>query len=125
MVFGAIEIITTILIVFGLAKLVVLLIKPKALINLSSKIYDNPLMAQIIAFILGGVILYYLIQSGMTIVQIFAVVAFTAMLFVIGLAKFGKKLMKMANTKHMWADHWFYILIWLVLMVWAIKALFF
>ena len=98
------------------------MIKPDAWMNFVKKIYARPVMTQAVAFILAAVMFYYIIQV-LTIVQIFAVIAFTSMLISIGFASFGNKMMKNFKLKNMWKDYWFYTLIWVVLMIWVIIAL--
>jgi len=119
---GALETIATIFVVLGVIKILYLLIKPSAWMGFAKKIYARPLLTQVVFFILAAVIFYYLIQV-LNIVEIFAVMAFTSMLIGIGFASFGNKIIKNFKLKTMWRDYWFYTLIWIVLMVWAISAL--
>ena len=128
MTFTSIEIITLILIVIVAIKMFVLLVKAQAWMNFAKWIYKRPSVTKFVGAILAGVILYYLINSGMTIVQILAVSAFMAMLFVVGLAEdigpFIKKYQAQIKAGKLWKKHWFYTLIWIAILVWGALVLF-
>ena len=129
MAFTPIEIIALILIIVGVIKIIVLLYNPKALMNFAKNVYSKPNLTSLIALILAAVVLYYLIQSGMTIVQVLAVAAFVVLLIMVGLAKEVGPLMKKYETiikkGNLWKEYWLYILAWIFLMAWGIKELFF
>ena len=122
-----IEIIALAVIVLVAVKMLVLLVKPKAWMNFAKGFYKKKSVAVVIALILGGVVLYYLIQE-LTIVQILAVTAFIAMLLVIGLAGHVSDLIKKYEGQirrgKLWKENWFYSLIWIALMVWGVLVLF-
>jgi|TARA_Y100000034_G_scaffold19017_1_gene21302 hypothetical protein len=122
---GVIENLATIIIVFSLIKIVMLLINPQSWMNFAKNIYKNPTMTSWISFILAAVVLYYLVNAGITIVQIFAVLLFLALFMVGGMAKHGTKLIKEFKMKTMWKDYWLYTLLWALLLIWGIKELFF
>ena len=128
MTWGAIEIIAAILLLFSVIKLIVLLIiSPKAWFKFAKKIYNKPKTTSLIAFILGAIILYYLINSGITIIEIFAVMAFMTMVILIGIAPYGNKLISFFDKKGLkkiLREMRFYTLIWVVLIIWAIIELF-
>ena len=109
--------------------MLVLLVNPQSWMNFSKKIYSNSSAIRFVAFILGTVVLYYLVQSGMTIVQILAVTAFVALLISFGLAKEGSALIKkfepIIKKGNLWKEYWLYTLIWVVLLIWGVKELFF
>ena len=129
MTFTSVEIIALILIVFSAIKIIVLLISPISWMNFAKGIYKNPKLMQFIAFILAAVVLYYLVDAGITIVQIFAVTAFVAFLVLMGLATefdhFIKKSQAMIKKGTLWKQYWLYSLIWVALLIWGIKELFF
>tara|TARA_Y100000310_G_scaffold342963_1_gene448489 strand:+ start:1447 stop:1836 length:390 start_codon:yes stop_codon:yes gene_type:complete len=129
MAFTSIEIIALIMIVLGAIKMVVLLVNPKAWMNLAKNVYSKPSLTSLVSFILAGVVLYYLIQSGITIVQILSVTAFVALLIIVGLAKEIGPLMKKYETMikkgNLWKEYWLYALAWILLMTWGVKELFF
>ncbi len=128
MVFTSVEIIALILIAVVAVKMLVLIIKPMSWMKFTKVIYKKPNVTKFIGAILAGVILYYLINSGMTIVQILAVSLFMAMMFMIGLSEdigpFIKKYEAQIKAGKMWKKHWFYTLIWIALLVWGALVLF-
>ncbi len=123
-----IEIIALIIIVFSAIKILVLLVKPQAWMNFAKKIWANSGVTSVIALILAAIVLYYLIQGGMTIVQILAVTAFVALLMAVGLVRHVKGLIseyeKDIKAKTMWKKYWLYTLIWVALLAWGAYVLF-
>jgi len=127
--FTSIEIIALVLLIVGLVKMVVLLINPKSWMNFAKGLWKNKVVFRLVVLILAAVVLYFLIQSGFTIVQVFAVTAFVALLLAIGLADPIKRIIpvyeKQIKDRTLWKENWLYILIWLALMVWVVIELFF
>ena len=113
-----------------IVKLVVVMISPKAWLKVVMPLYSNSLVMTLVGLILAGGSLYFLVSPNygdLTIVQIFAVMFFMSSLIIVGVAGYakeiialGKKLMQKGLMKRMWL----YILIWLVLAIWALKELF-
>ena len=128
MAFTPVEIIALVLIIIATIKMLVLIGKPMAWMNFARWIYKKPPVTKFVAAILAGVILYYLINSGMTVIHILAVSLFMAMLFVVGLAEdvapFIKKYEAQIKAGKMWQKHWFYTLLWIALLVWGVLVLF-
>jgi len=122
-----IEIIALVLIIFAAIKMFTLLVKPQAWMNFTKALFKKKSVAVVIGLILGGVVLYYLIQE-LTIVQILAVTAFIAMLFLIGLAGHVDELIRRYEREikkgKLWKENWFYTLIWIALLVWGVLVLF-
>lgn len=129
MVFTAVETIALVLIVLSVVKMLVLLVNPKSWMNFAKGVYSKPDVTSFGAFILAAIVLYYLIQSGITIVEVLAVTAFVGLLIMVGLAKEVKPLIKkyeaMIKKGNLWKEYWLYSLIWVLLLVWGIKELFF
>jgi hypothetical protein len=129
MVFTPVEIIALIIIAISVIKIAIILVNPGAWMNFAKKIYVKPDITSIVALILGGVVLWYLLESGITIIEIFAVTAFVALLIMVGLAKEIEPLMKkyegMVKKGNLWKEYWLYTLIWAILLAWGIKELFF
>jgi hypothetical protein len=123
MAYTAIEIIVMIFLLLSIVKIIYLLVKPTAWMAFAKKVYAKPKLLKAGAIILAIIVFYFLIQV-IGIVEIFAVMTFTALIFVIGLADMGKKLIKEVKIKTLWHDYWLYTLIWLALMIWAAIALF-
>ncbi len=128
MAFTSVEIIALIVLVAATIKILMLAIKPAGYMKFAKAVYKRPAITRVIAFILAGVVLYYLINSGLTIVQILATTAFVALLIVIGLAGDVKDLLKkyQADIKagKLWKRYGFYTLLWVALMVWGALVLF-
>ena len=125
MVSGTIEILATILVVIVGIKFLVLAIKPKKWFSFAESLYKNVKAMQIISLILAGVILYYLLLAGVTITEIFAIMLFLSFLMMIQMAPFAKKWMKSIKPKDIFKKNWLPVIIWLVLLIWAIKEIFF
>ena len=121
------EIIAVIMIALGVIKFLVLAVKPRAWIKVVNVVYGSPKAITWIGLILGAVILYYLLQE-LTIVQIFATLAFLSALMMIGVASFSKDLSEFAKKilarKNIMKKTWLAWVIWLVLMAWALKEIF-
>lgn len=129
MAFTPVETIALIIIVIATIKIFVLLVKPMAWMNFAKKIYlTNPRLTQIISLVLAAVVLYYLLQE-ITIIQILAVMVFISLLLVMGIAPIMGNLIKkyeaMIKRGNIWKDSWLYTLIWIALMAWGVKELFF
>lgn len=122
-----IEIIALIIIIVSAIKIIVILAKPKAWADFVKKIWVNPMVMSIVSLILAVIVLYYLIQSGLTIVQILAVTAFVALLMAVGLGIYAKEVISMATKmlkKGILKRAWFYTLLWVALIVWGAYELF-
>lgn len=88
--------------------------------------YTYHTVASCIFLILGGIIFYYLIQE-LTIVQILAASAFTSCLIAIAFLQYAheaKSFVKKMILSPLKGMIWFYILIWLVLIAWALWEIF-
>jgi len=87
-----INIFAGLLILLTAVKIITILIKPQAWIQFTSKFYSNPQLTSIISLVLAAIILFFLISSGLNIVQILAVALFVALLMLSGLAPYVKQL---------------------------------
>lgn len=130
MAFTPVEIIALVVILFSAIKILVLLINPKAWMDFVKKFYKNPGLIKVVGFILAIVIFYYLYYiSGITIVQILAVTAFIAVFVLIGIAgetdNLIRKYQDMIKKGKLWKRYWFYTLLWVILLGWGIKEIFF
>jgi hypothetical protein len=130
MTLNAVEIIALIMIIVSAIKMFVLLVSPKSWMNFARGIYKKPGAAKFAGLILALIIFYYLhYVSGISIVQILAVIAFVAVLFMIGLADEADELVRkyqaIIRKGQLWKKYWFYTILWLILLVWGVKELFF
>ncbi len=122
-----IEIIALIFIIVAVIKILVILSKPEAWVNFVKKFWNVPILTSGICLVLAGVVLYYLIQSGMTIVQIFAVTGFISLLMGAGIGIYAKEVIGVAvklMKKGIMKKAWLYTLIWMILLIWGLKELF-
>jgi len=122
-----IEIIALIIIIISAIKIIVILANPKAWADLVKKVWVNPMVMSIVSLILAAIVLYYLIQSGLTIVQILAVTAFVGLLMAVGIGIYANEVISMATKmlkKGILKKAWLYTLLWVALIVWGAYELF-
>ncbi|MEI6058183.1 MAG: hypothetical protein WCP89_00240 [archaeon] len=110
-------------------KIIVILISPKAWYNNVAKpIWKRATLMMVVCLVLAAIVLYYLLQSGINIVQIFAVTAFVVLVMAAGAAIYVKDIISLATRmirdKSLVKKSWLYILIWVVLIIWGAKVLF-
>jgi len=123
-----IEIFALIIAVLVLVKILVILIKPKAWMNFAESLWKMPMLVMIVGLILAGVVLYYLMQSGIGLVQIFGVMLFVVLLSAVTMAVYAKDFISMAKKlvkdRQFMSKGWLPILIWVVLAVWVLIEIF-
>ncbi len=127
MTFGTLEILALILIAVTAIKLVIFSINPQLWYSFIGGIYSKPPIASLVAFILAMVVLYFLLVSGVTIVEILAVCLFIALLIAVGLSKYMDKLIpwvKEKNIVFILKEVWLYTLVWLLLLAWGVGEIF-
>ena len=127
MALETLEILALILIAVAAIKLVILLISPQSWYGLIEKLYSKPLIFSIIASILAVIVLYFLLESGVTIVEILAICLFVVLLIAIGLAQYIDKLIpwvKEQNITSLFKQVWLYIFAWLLLLAWGVGEIF-
>ena len=121
--FGILEILALILIVATLIKVIIFLIKPQMWINFIEKLYAKPQLISNVALILGILVLYLLIISGVTIVEILAVCLFVALLMATGFSKYAGQIIAWAKEQEVVSvvrKLWLYTLVWLLLLAWGV-----
>jgi len=115
-----------ILAVVALVKIVTIVIKPKAWFNLVEKVWKAPNLMMLVCLVLAAFVFYNLIQE-LTIVQIFAVILFVALLGGMSIASYSTELIalgsKMLKDRSIIRKAWISILVWLFLVLWALKEL--
>ena len=120
----AIAIAALILVIFALIKLLIVSFNAKAWLKVVKFIYSNAVVTFVIELILAVILFYYLLQSGLTIVPIMAVVALGALLTGMTMAAYGKETIswgeKILKGNVIWKKGWLPLLIWLALIIWAI-----
>lgn len=122
-----IEIMALLVVSLGLIKTVVILIDAKKWMGVAKAVYGNPQVTQVIALALAGLSLWYLLQE-LTIVQVWASMAFFMMVMVLSAAVAGKELLALANKllrqKNLLQKWWLATLVWVGLSLWVLKELF-
>lgn len=126
MVFTGTDVLALILIIISSIKIITILINPKAwLNNVVKKVYKP--YSPIIFLILSLIVLYFLLQE-LTIVQILAVMLFTALIFGINFSTHSKELIRLANKickqGNIIKRNWLSFVIWIILMLWGLKEIF-
>lgn len=126
----AVEIIALIFVALSVVKFIVLFTKPAAWYgspNPLIKLVQNQVSAIIFSLVLGGVILYYLLLE-ISIVQVFAAMAFSFILLIFTMAPDVRKifdpLVRHLEGQKLFARYWFPLLVWLALMAWVVWEIF-
>ena len=121
------EILALIVIVLGLIKFIVILVKPGAWAEVPKKMFAKPMLSMVVSLILAAYVLYLLLGE-LTIVHVFAVMLFMMLLMFGTMAVYKKELMpmvdKMLKSKDLMRRAWLPMVIWLALMIWALVAIF-
>jgi len=122
------QILALIFIVIASVKLLVILIKPSAWLKIVKKVWKNSTHVMIICLVFAALVLYLLILDGITIIQIFAVMAFVSLLAGVGVAMYSDSIVNLAQKllrdRHIVKKSWLFILIWVILILWGLKELF-
>jgi len=123
-----IEIMALIVIVVAVIKLIVILVKPKAWIGVVKSVYSNSVLTMVVSLVLAVIVLNYLLTE-LTIVQIFASMLFFALLAALSISVYSKDLIslgnKMLKDRKFLSKAWLAIVVWIILIIWAVKELFF
>lgn len=123
---SAIEILAGLLIVLAAIKLLVIFVDVRLWLRFAKRVYAYPVVTSWVALILAGLVLYLLLQSGLTIVQVLAVTVFVALLLVVGMAPYTVPLFDWLETQSLSAmlkQQWLYIAVWVLLLAWGAVAL--
>ena len=124
---SAIETIALVLVIVSVIKLFFLMVSPRSWFNTVGKLFLHPGIFTTIALILGAVVLKYLLIE-LTIVQIFAVMAFFAPLMWFTISPYRKDLYDMVTRElssgGILKRNWLGVVIWILLVIWVLKELF-
>lgn len=119
---SAIEILAGLLIVLAGIKLVVILVDARIWLRFVKRVYAMPAITSWSALLLAALVLYLLLQSGLTIVQVLAVTVFVALLLVVGVAPYAERLFEWLETQSlpdMLRRQWLYVIVWVLLLAWG------
>ena len=125
--YTAVEWIALVFVVLGLIKLITMAVNKKAWLNhVSKRVYGGGGVSGFIFVVLAIVVFYFLIQE-MSVVSIFAVMAFTSLIFAVAFMSFSKELehlIKVVANKKFDGWMWLYVIIWLILSGWVLYEIF-
>lgn len=111
-----------------LVKIIIVIISPKSWLKVVDKIYSRSWLMMIISFFLGLAVLQLLLDNGMTIIQIFAVMLFLILISAMTLAVYSREMLdlggKLLRDKSILKKAWFPILIWTLLGIWVLYSVF-
>ncbi len=120
---GTLEILALILIALAVIKAVIFFVNANYWYSLVEKLYAKPKIISIVALLLAGIVLYFLITSGVTVTEILAVSLFIMLLIATGVAKYAGSLVAWAKQQDMvfiLKELWLYVLVWLLLLAWGV-----
>ena len=123
-----IDILAVLLILLAVVKLILLSINAPTWLAAAKTLYARPTVTTTVSYLLAGVVLYVLLQSGLTIVQVLAVCLFVVLLLIPGLAPYMDELLRGLEGKtfrQLLRDQWLYTLVWMILLGWGLCALLF
>lgn len=127
MTYTAIEILAILLIVLAGIKLVVILVDARMWLGFAKRVYAKPAVTSWVALLLAGLVLYLLLSSGLTIVQVLAVTVFVALLLMVSVAPYAGRLFAWLETQSLPAmlrQQWLYIVVWVLLLAWGAIEIF-
>ncbi|MDI6725892.1 MAG: hypothetical protein QMD32_02925 [Smithellaceae bacterium] len=120
---GTMEILAAILILISLVKLVFVFLDLQSWLGVTRRLYTNPARTSLVFLVLAGFVLYLLILSGLTIVQILAVCLFFVLLVAAGFAPYYGKILDLFEDQDLTAamkEQWLYVALWLSLLGWGL-----
>jgi hypothetical protein len=123
-----IDILAGLLILLAVVKLTLLSFNAPTWPAAAKALYARPTVTATISYLLAGVELYVLLQSGLTIVQILAVCLFVMLLLIPGLAPYMGEVLRGREGKtfrQILRDQWLYTLVWMILLGWGVSVLLF
>ncbi len=125
---GIIDIFALIVAVVILIKILVILIKPSAWMGFAESLWKLPALVMVVGLVLAGVVLYYLMQSGISLVQIFAVMLLIVLLSAVTMAVYAKDFIsmgkKLVRDRNFLSKGWLSIIIWIALAIWVLIKIF-
>ncbi|MTI33224.1 hypothetical protein [Xanthovirga aplysinae] len=122
--FDVIEILAAIILFIGVIKIIVIFISPNSWYKFVERIYANTQITKSVYLISAAIVLYLLVQAGITIIEIFAVLLFLSLLMGVGFTNYVKDLLQIMNPDKVVKENLVYIAAWIVLMIWGISELF-
>lgn len=128
MTLGTLEILALILIAIAAIKLIVFLVSPQSWYSFLQKLYVNPQITSVVALLLAAIVLYLLIASGITIVEILAICLFIVLLMAVGIAKYADQIIGWTEQQEVVSfvrKLWLYTIVWVLLLAWGVGEILF
>lgn len=128
MTFNVIETLAIILIIIALVKIAIVFIAPNILISFVSKMYSVPSIISAVGFLLSVLVLYFIVNSGISIIEVLAVCLFVGLLMVTGLANYANEFTALLGNQGIYQvlkNMWLYFAFWVFLIAWGIYVLLF
>ena len=125
------ESLALILIIVSFIKLITIAVRPSAWFdNVVKKVYGSgSKTVSWVMLVLALIVLYYLLQDGITIVQILAVTLFVVLIIGMGFVTVSGEFLTLADNlykdRNILKRFWLSTLVWVILLVWGIKEIFF
>ena len=112
---------------FAIVKILVIIWEPKKWLVFVEFVYAKPVVTTIVGLVLAVITLWYLLQD-LTIVDVFGVLLFFMFIMLMSFATMKKEMLPMARKalkdKNILKRAWLPTLVWVVLLLWALKELF-
>lgn len=122
-----IEIIALTVIIFSVIKMLVLAINPITWMNFSRTLIKRPNWSRLFILVLAGIVFYFLIDGGISLVQILAVTAFVSLMVIFGIIPYADTLVmkyrEQVKRGNVFRDNWLYVLIWIIILIFAVGEL--
>ncbi len=122
-----VELLAFLVAAFGMIKLIVVMTQPQGWISFVKKFYAYPRLTMAVSLLAALIILKILLVE-LTIVQIFAAMAFMMALIATGLAAFAKEILDFSQTilkkKNFLSRAWPLVSAWTVLIIWVLVVIF-
>jgi len=123
-----VDLFAALLILLAIVKVIVLSVYTPTWLRAAKALYANRTVAEIVFYVLAGLVLYGLLESGLTIVQILAVSLFVALLLLPGFAPYMGELLHTLEGKtfgQIMREQWLYTVVWMILVGWGAGAILF
>ena len=123
---NSIEILAAIIIIIAIVKISLLILNPKIWMSLIEKIYTKPAVITVLGFLLTLLVLYFIINSGVSIIVVLAVCLFVSLLMITGLATFADEIIAWIKSQDITGvikRLWLYSAMWIFLIIWGAYAL--
>lgn len=123
MALSTLEILAGLMIILATIKIIILYTKPEIWINGVKSMFVSPQVVAWSALVLAAVVLFFLLNAGIGLVDILVVTLFIGLVMMAGLAPFATDLFTWIGKQDLRAllrKMWLYTLVWVLLLVGAV-----